>query len=303
MPRDRANLRTDIWGDGDWRALSYGAQWLYEYILTAPSLTYVGVADWRPTRVAKLARDLTVPNVDAFGVELQAARFVLIDVETEEVLVRSFLRHDGVLVNPNLWKSVGLSFTAVSSPMLRLSVAREAQRLRDENPDGYQSSKGGVVNPWDSKHLRTLLDTPSDTPYPNTPSHTPQETPSDTPSHTPSDTGSPTTTSTSTTTEASLPGDAKLKEIRLPKDWAPTAAHLEYARLRNLDVVAEADAFRLHAETHDRHAARWNAAFTTWLKKAQPTPGRQRQSVTLDQMRARRAEVEARIEAEERGRG
>lgn len=35
--------------------------------------------------------------------------------------------------------------------------------------------------------------------------------------------------------------------------------------------MAEADSFRLHAETHDRHAANWNAAFTTWLKKAKPS--------------------------------
>lgn len=64
---------------------------------------------------------------------------------------------------------------------------------------------------------------------------------------------------------------AKRPEVRLPKSWAPTAVHYERARDRGVDIVAEAEAFRLHAETHDRHAVNWNAAFTMWLSKARPT--------------------------------
>ena len=52
MGRDRANIRTDMWGDDDWRGLTPGAQWLYEYLLTSPTLIYAGVADWRQVRVA-----------------------------------------------------------------------------------------------------------------------------------------------------------------------------------------------------------------------------------------------------------
>ncbi|WP_156316598.1 hypothetical protein [Leucobacter japonicus] len=66
--------------------------------------------------------------------------------------------------------------------------------------------------------------------------------------------------------------EAKLKETRLPSDWVPTKNHYDIGREKGIDVAAEADAFRLHAETHDRHAARWNAAFTTWLKRAKPKP-------------------------------
>lgn len=59
-------------------------------------------------------------------------------------------------------------------------------------------------------------------------------------------------------------------EVRIPRSWAPTAAHIERAKASGVDVLAEAERFRLHAETHDRHAANWNAAFTTWLMKARP---------------------------------
>lgn len=297
MPRDRANLRIDIWGDQDWRALSFGAQWLYNYLLTSPKLLYVGVADWRPTRIAKLAGGVTAEQVEQFGAELEAARFVVIDSDTDEVQVRSFLRHDGILQNPNMWKSIGIDFTAVSSLRLMASVAHEVRRLRDEHPEGFKRArddKGTPINPWTSTHLRTLLDSPS-----NTPTQTPNDTPSDRGSERGSDSGSPTTTATSTTTttEASPLGEQDssnpVKSTRLPKDWVPIASHYDLAKERGVDIAVEADNFRDHAEAQDRHAARWNAAFTQWLKKAKPRPSQsgQRRGMTPAEMLRRREEA------------
>lgn len=54
----------------------------------------------------------------------------------------------------------------------------------------------------------------------------------------------------------------------LPASWAPTAEHIARAKDLGVDVIDEAENFRLHAETHDRRAANWNGAFTTWLKKS-----------------------------------
>ena len=62
-----------------------------------------------------------------------------------------------------------------------------------------------------------------------------------------------------------------MPEIRLPSDWVPTAAHFDRAKAGRINIAAEVESFKLHAETHDRHAANWNAAFTTWIKKAKPT--------------------------------
>lgn len=67
--------------------------------------------------------------------------------------------------------------------------------------------------------------------------------------------------------------DAKKPEVRLPRGWAPTSSHYERARETGVDIAAEVESFRLHAETHDRHAANWNSAFTTWLKKAAERQG------------------------------
>lgn len=69
-------------------------------------------------------------------------------------------------------------------------------------------------------------------------------------------------------------GDAKPSrkkpELPLPESWAPTAEHVKRARERGVDLVAEVENFRLHAETHDRRAANWNGAFTMWLNRSRP---------------------------------
>jgi hypothetical protein len=65
--------------------------------------------------------------------------------------------------------------------------------------------------------------------------------------------------------------EAKKPETKIPTDWAPTASHLERAKAKGVNVIEQAEAFKLHAETHDRRAASWNAAFTSWLVKSKPT--------------------------------
>jgi len=150
-----------MWASEKWRELSTGAQWLYMHLLTSPTLNYVGVADWRPARIAAKVRDVSIQDVLDRAAELEAGRFVFCDSATEEIVIRSFLKHDGLLLNPNLWRSVGNDFADVSSIRLMGVISREARRLREAHPDGFQTSKGGVVNPWVSKYLATMLDTPS----------------------------------------------------------------------------------------------------------------------------------------------
>lgn len=271
MAREYALIRTDIWADGDWRTLAPGAQWLYTLLLTSPSLSHAGIADWRPVRLAKLARALTPDMVRRYADELEKARFVITDDDTEEVAIRSFLRHDGVLINPNLWKSLGVAFAGIYSEKLKTAVAAEVVRLREQYPEGLDTTKGGKVNPWNSKHLQTLIKSGSDTP---------SDTPMDTPSTVGSHRDSPPTPIPTPIPKASPSTDARRKETALSKTWAPTSEHIERAKTMGVDLLDAVENFRLHAETHDRRAANWNGAFTTWLKKTKPaeitTPPRRR---------------------------
>lgn len=59
------------------------------------------------------------------------------------------------------------------------------------------------------------------------------------------------------------------KATSLPSEWAPTPEHAKRASELRLNLTREVEAFRAHAETHDRRAVSWNGAFATWLLKSQ----------------------------------
>lgn len=63
-------------------------------------------------------------------------------------------------------------------------------------------------------------------------------------------------------------GSARARRTQLPGDWRPTVEHEARAAAEGLDLAAEAERFRLHAEATGRAMANWNAAFTTWLMNA-----------------------------------
>lgn len=156
MAREYARVKVGIWGDPDFRLLTPDAQHLYFLLLTSPSLNLVGVADWRPNRIAALAGGWTARKVKAAGDELQGARYLIIDEDTEEVLIRSFVRHDGVLKSPKTGVALANDFAALSSRKLMEAVALEVARAADEDP----SLKGLVAV---EKVLHFARDTQSDT--------------------------------------------------------------------------------------------------------------------------------------------
>ncbi|WP_314324196.1 hypothetical protein [Paenarthrobacter ilicis] len=134
MARDRANIRVDLWADGDWRCLSLGAQHLYQQILTHPTLNYAGVADWRPGRLAALTKDRTAADVQRDAGELAEAHFIHADPTTEEVLVRSFARHDGVIRHPRLHVTMANDFAGIASTDIKEFFAFEIQKIYQEQP-------------------------------------------------------------------------------------------------------------------------------------------------------------------------
>lgn len=268
MPREHANIRIDMWGDSAWRALSRDAQWLYELLLTHPDTNRAGVSDWRPGRLAQMATGTTAADIRRFADELADGYFVVIDDETEEVLIRSFVKYDGVLKQPNMTVTMANDWTGVASKKLRAVVAHEVHRIRDRHPDW---------NIWGLEKLSTLLESPT-LDVRADPSVDPKTDPSVDPSVDPkpmaSVKGPSTTTSTSTSTAALAKSarDEKKRAIALPKNWEPNEVHASKAAELGVDLKVEAERFRLHAEANDRRAVVWNSAFTMWLTKATPAP-------------------------------
>ncbi len=86
------------------------------------------------------------------------------------------------------------------------------------------------------------------------------------------------TTETESETESATSKEvaSRARSTRIPDDWAPSAEHIAKAKELGISLAREVEAFRLHAEAHDRHAVRWNAAFSSWMMKAKPAPARPR---------------------------
>ena len=140
MARDHARIRLDIWADEDWRDLPALPQWLYLHLLSSPALNFCGVADWRPARIAGLAVDLSANDVEYAAAWLEAGEFVVIDRDTEEALIRSWIKHDGLLRSPNLAKAMAKSHASIGSGVLRAVIVGQLERLRQNAPElsGWQ---------------------------------------------------------------------------------------------------------------------------------------------------------------------
>lgn len=133
--REFAHVKVAIWSDDDYRALSMPAQWLYEYYLTSPDLNLAGRGDWRPKRIAPLSAATSVDLIEAAAEELENHGFVFFDHDTEEALIRTFVRHDGLLKQPKMGVAVNKALGAIASSKLKRILLEELLRLRDDEPD------------------------------------------------------------------------------------------------------------------------------------------------------------------------
>jgi hypothetical protein len=134
MARTHARLWTTVWQDPAFLALDVPAQHAYMTLISQPGLSYAGVLTWLPSRYATLAKGNTGTRVQTAVKTLERARFVIVDEKTAELLVRSYVRHDGVLDRVNMGKAVGTAINTIMSPKIRAGVTRELARYMSEYP-------------------------------------------------------------------------------------------------------------------------------------------------------------------------
>lgn len=135
MARDHARILTSIWRDPDFRDLNVDAQHTYLAIISQDALTYAGVLDYRPGRLAALSKDATARRIETAIKALERARFVVVDRETEELLARSYVRHDGVMDRVNMGKAVGRALNKIVSLPLYGAVIDELARHHRDRPN------------------------------------------------------------------------------------------------------------------------------------------------------------------------
>ena len=277
MARDHARINLAIWSDDDWRDLTPAAQHLYFVLLTQPTLTYAGVADWRPARLRALAGEWDRETFDRAAIELARNLYIVVDEDTEEALIRSFVRHDGLMKQRNMAVSMVRAYEAIASRGIRGVFVHELARLRESDPE-----LGGWVS------CSHLLDNrsfdPADYPtgYPgNDPSVDPSVEGQSKGEPTPSVEGCPTPTPSPTPSPHSLlpapaaqePAKARKRATRIPDDYMPSPHVIEDMRAEcpKVDLEAEhrkfVDYWRAKAGK-DATKLDWDATWRNWIRRA-----------------------------------
>ena len=281
MARDHARVSLSVWADDDWRDLSPAAQHLYFVLLTQPSLSYAGVADWRPARIRALASHWTGDIFDRAARELARNLYIVVDEDTEEVMIRSFVRHDGLMKQRNMAVSMVRAYEATASKGIRGVFVHELARLREDEPElaGWVSCDHLLEN-------RSFDPADYPTGYPGNdhevdPSVDPSVEGQPTGEPTPSVEGCPTPTPSPTPSPHSLlptpaaqePAGARKRATRIPDGYMPSPDLIETMRAEcpKVDLEAEhrkfVDYWRAKAGK-DATKLDWDATWRNWIRRA-----------------------------------
>lgn len=130
MARDHGRVLCKIWQDKDFRALPRHAQTLYIQLLSQPNVNNAGVLPLMISKWAKGCDDETTASIREALDVLEGARFIVVDTDSEEVLIRSFMRNDGGLKHPYIFKNALKMAEAAEGDLIRRTLAVELRRIR-----------------------------------------------------------------------------------------------------------------------------------------------------------------------------
>ncbi|WP_181785371.1 hypothetical protein [Streptomyces phytophilus] len=181
MARGHGRILASIWEDQDFTALDPTEQRLYLFLLSQANLNHAGLLPLTLRRWARKARGLTVAALETTLDALQQARFIVTDDSTEELLIRTFVRNDGVWRQPNVMAAMVSAAQEIESPRLRAALLVELDRIPLEQLSDEATRKGPSVRQQTLEHLAALRrafgdpdPTPPATP-PRRDNHTPPE--------------------------------------------------------------------------------------------------------------------------------
>ncbi len=127
--RDYANIVTAIWRDERFRSLSGSAQRTYLMLVTQDDISGAGTLPLTIRRWATNAADTTRDGIEHDLKVLEAAGFVFTDEDTEEVLIRTFVKHDKGYTNPKRKPVILVAAKGILSPKLRRVLWIELAKL------------------------------------------------------------------------------------------------------------------------------------------------------------------------------
>lgn len=283
--RQYAQILKSIWADTDWRSLTRDAQWLYQLLLSQSSMNYAGVLPITVRRWSNLAADATVSVVENALVELDAKRFLVVDWDTEEALIRTFIRNDGLWKQPNMLTTAIRHASDTASDRLRWALHDELLRIPAHGQRGTLEKEasalvGGCAARDDVSHSGTHPASHSATPSEGIPASGGVGGYLSTEGDSPSTFQLPTPAAAQADEASHLRGESEIENAseqpsgpKVPADgWSmvrdvPGLKPMPQATKTALAIQA---AQLLHAGSEDRHI---RAALDLWLAKPDAGPG------------------------------
>jgi hypothetical protein len=129
MARFYATIKVVIWDDEDFCALSPEAQRTYFMLVTQPDITACGSLPLTQRRWSRTVPECRRDGQGEWLAELAAARFVVIDEDTEELLVRTFAKWDEGYKHAKRRLAVIATAKAIKSPSVRAVAFAELAKL------------------------------------------------------------------------------------------------------------------------------------------------------------------------------
>lgn len=162
MARSYATIRTQIWKNPDFSALNLDAQWAFLMLISQNDINLCGVIPYRPKFWATHA-SVTLARVRKACAALEASEFVVIDDTTDDLWVRSFIKYDNVLRQPNVAIRMAKDFQGLHSERIAALVrASLPELLHPHFPEAFLTLGGKALG----ELLREALGEPAPEPTP-----------------------------------------------------------------------------------------------------------------------------------------
>lgn len=156
MARGHGRILASIWDDDDFLALNEREQRMYLFLISQPNLNHAGLLDLTLRRWSRKARGLNSAEVEELLQALEAARFIVVDDDTEELLIRSFIRNDGVWRMPKVMGAMVSGALEISSRRLRRALLAEVDRIPVDELSDEPGARGPSIRQQVSEHVETL---------------------------------------------------------------------------------------------------------------------------------------------------
>lgn len=129
MARTQGRLLSRIWEDKEFVALDPEHQRLFMFLISQRNLNHAGVLPVTLRRWSTKGAGLTADRVLASLSVLEAERFIVLDLDQEELLIRTHVRNDEVYKQPRMMGAMVSSALEICSVKLRRALLAELERL------------------------------------------------------------------------------------------------------------------------------------------------------------------------------